>query len=87
MKDNFRRGFEIIIYIAIIVLSIVITIEGYKFTLIGHSQTAATMPLQMSLIHASIMLMGVFLGIYSVVKIIELIKNEKTFTQYGGEDL
>lgn len=88
MSNSFRRYYEIVIYVAILLLSAVMIIEGYRFTLIGHSQTSATMPFQMSFIHASILIMSVFLVVYSIVKIVQLIRNEQDYSQdFGGEDL
>ena len=88
MSNSFRRYYEVVIYVAILLLSGVMIFEGYNFTLIGHNQTSATMPFQMSLIHAAILIMSVFLAIYSIVKIIDLIRHEQDYSQnFGGEDL
>lgn len=88
MPDNFRRYYEVVIYVLIVALSAVMVIEGYNFTLIGKNQASATMPFQMSLIHAGLVIMAVFLIYYAVLKVIDLIKNEQDYTQYhGGEDL
>ena len=87
MSNTFRRYYETLIYVAISILSGVLIYEGYNFTLIGHNQTSATMPFQMSLIHASVMIMGVFLVIYSIVKIVNLVRHEQDYSQnYGGDD-
>ncbi|TQR18259.1 TRAP transporter small permease [Psychrobacillus soli] len=87
MSNAFRRYYEIVIYIAILLLCAVMIYEGYRFTLIGHSQTSATMPFQMSFIHAAILIMSMFLAVYSVVKIVHLIRNEQDYSQdFGGED-
>lgn len=88
MSNKFRRYYEVVIYISILLLSVVMIFEGYTFTLIGHNQTSATMPFQMSLIHGAILVMSIFLAIYSIVKIVDLVRNEQDYTQdYGGEDL
>jgi TRAP-type transport system small permease protein len=88
MSNTFRRYYEVFIYVAILALSGVMIFEGYNFTLIGHNQTSATMPFQMSAIHAAIFIMSVFLVIYSIVKIVDLIRHEQDYSQnYGGEDL
>lgn len=87
MSNAFRRYYEIVIYIAIVLLGCVMVYEGYQFTLIGHNQTSATMPFQMSLIHAAILIMSIFLVLYSIVKIIHLIRTEQDYSQdFGGED-
>ena len=81
MPDNFRRYYEIIIYLAIILLSLVMVVQGYSFTLLGDNQRSATMPFQMSVVHASL-----FLVFYAVLKIIDLIKNKQDYSQNFGED-
>ena len=88
MPNTFRRYYEVLIYLSIILLSIVMVIESYKFTVIGHNQSSATMPFQLSAVHASFIFMSVFLIFYAVLKIIDLIKNKQDFNRnYGGEDL
>lgn len=88
MPDNFRRYYEVVIYLSIILLSIVMVIESYKFTLIGHNQSSATLPFQLSVIHASLLIMSVFLVFYAVLKVIDLLKNRQTYNRLpGGEDL
>ena len=88
MPNKFRRYYEVFIYVLIIVLSVVMVIEGYNFTLIGKNQASATMPFQMSVIHAALIIMAVFLIYYAVLKVIDLIKNEQDYSQdFGGEDL
>ncbi len=84
MAHGFRRFYEIIIYLVIIVLTITMVIEGFKFTLVGNVQASATMPFQMSVIHAAIFIMGLLLSFYSIMKIILLIKNEVDFNSYTG---
>ncbi|MBD8014999.1 MULTISPECIES: TRAP transporter small permease [Planococcus] len=86
MPDNFRRYYEIIIYLAIILLSLVMVVQGYSFTLLGDNQRSATMPFQMSVVHASLLIMSVFLVFYAVLKIIDLIKNKQDYSQNFGED-
>lgn len=88
MPDKFRRYYEVGIYVLIIALSVVMVIEGYQFTLIGKNQASATMPFQMSVIHAALVIMAVFLIYYAVLKVIDLIRNEQDYSQdFGGEDL
>ncbi|PSL31658.1 TRAP-type C4-dicarboxylate transport system permease small subunit [Planomicrobium soli] len=87
MPNNFRRYYEVLIYLTIILLSLVIVREGYNFTLLGNNQRSATMPFQMSVIHASLLILGVFLVFYAVIKIIDLLKNKQDYSQnYGGDD-
>ncbi|WP_298829553.1 TRAP transporter small permease [uncultured Planococcus sp.] len=87
MSNNFRRYYEVIIYLAIIVLSLVMVVEGYNFTLLGDNQRSATMPFQMSVVHASLLIMSVFLVFYAVIKIVDLIKHKQDYSQtYGGDD-
>ena len=88
MSHTFRRYYEIVIYLLIIVLNVVMCIKGWEFTIIGHLQQSATMPFQMSMIHAAIFLMSFFLIIYSVIKVIRLLRNEETFdSEIGGGQL
>lgn len=86
MSHHFRRYYEIIIYLAIILISGVMVFAGWEFTLLG-KQTSATMPFKMSWIHAAIMIMGLFLTLYSVFKIIRLFRNQEDFKSHmgGGE--
>lgn len=86
MPDNFRRYYEVVIYLAIILLSLVMVVQGYSFTLLGDNQRSATMPFQMSVVHASLLIMSVFLVFYAVLKIIDLIKNKQDYSQNFGED-
>lgn len=88
MPNKLRRYYEVVIYLLIIALSVVMVIEGYQFTLIGRNQASATMPFQMSVIHAALVIMAVFLIYYAVLKVIDLIRNEQDYSQdFGGEDL
>ncbi|PWW20541.1 TRAP-type C4-dicarboxylate transport system permease small subunit [Cytobacillus oceanisediminis] len=88
MSHGFRRFYEIGIYILIFALSAVLVKEGWFFIQLGKTQTSATMPFQMSAIHAAILIMSLFLLLYSIVKIIRLIRNEEDFnSQMGGGEL
>lgn len=87
MPDNFRRYYEVVIYLSIILLSLVMVKEGYGFTLLGENQRSATLPFQMSVIHASLLILAVFLVFYAVLKIINLIKYKQDYSQnFGGDD-
>ncbi|PID24683.1 TRAP transporter small permease [Sporosarcina sp. P7] len=86
MKSSVRRFYDVAIYITILVLTLVIAKEGYKFMLLGHNQRAATLPIQMSVVHASILLMGLFLSIFAVVKIILLLQNKEPYLDGSEEE-
>lgn len=86
LSKSVRRVYELIIYIIILLLSIVMTKEGYGFMLLGRTQKSATMPFKMSLIHASIFLMALFLSLFCLVRIWYLIKDQKNkYDGNGGE--
>lgn len=86
MSHNIRRFYEIGIYVVLIVLFGVMIKTGYDFTLVG-TQTSATMPFTMSVIHAAILIMSVLLAFYSIVNIVKLLRNEVDFKSDidGGE--
>ncbi|PPA69133.1 TRAP transporter small permease [Jeotgalibacillus proteolyticus] len=87
MSDHFRKYYETLIYLSIIVLSGVMVKESYSFTLIGNNQASATMPFKLSVIHAALLMMSIFLIFYSVLKIIDLLKNDQEFKRhYEGEE-
>lgn len=81
-----RKYYEIGIYLLILVLNIVLVIEGYKFTIIGHSQLSATMGFPMSYIHVGFIIMGAFVSYYSMVQIIRILKNQYNFEQSYEEE-
>lgn len=85
--ETFRRYYEIGVYVLIACISAVLIREGWIFVEIGKSQASATMPVQMSVIHASILFMGIALFLMSLVRIGFLFKNKKNpyETMYGGE--
>lgn len=88
LSTKVRRVYEIIIYTVILILNLVMTKEGYTFILLGRTQRSATMPFQMSLIHASMFLMSLFLAIFCLVRIWYLLKNKRNkFEVQGGEDV
>ncbi|MBT2661757.1 TRAP transporter small permease [Bacillus sp. ISL-45] len=86
MSHHFRRFYEIGIYLLLLLLFAVMIMTGYDFTLIG-TQTSATMPFTMSVVHAAILIMSVLLALYSIVKIVRLIRNQEDFKSDidGGE--
>ncbi|WP_342535863.1 TRAP transporter small permease [Sporosarcina sp. FSL K6-3508] len=86
MKGSVRKFYDIGIYIVILILTLVIANEGYKFMLLGHNQQAATLPIQMSVVHASIFLMGLFISIFSVIKIVKLIQNKEPYVDGSEEE-
>ncbi|WP_336990483.1 TRAP transporter small permease [Bacillus infantis] len=88
MSHNVRRFYEVFIYLLILFLGVILVKEGWFFYQLGKNQTSATMPFQMSAIHASILIMSIFLVLYSIVKIIRLIRNKEDFnSQIGGGEL
>ncbi|MGD6855717.1 TRAP transporter small permease [Bacillus infantis] len=88
MSHNVRRFYEVFIYLLILFLGAILVKEGWFFYQLGKNQTSATMPFQMSAIHASILIMSIFLVLYSIVKIIRLIRNKEDFnSQIGGGEL
>lgn len=87
IKGNIKRFYEIGIYFLILILSLVMVVEGYNFVLLGRTQNSATMPIKMSLIHASIFIMALFLLIFCLVLIWYLIINKKnSYDINGGEE-
>lgn len=85
--ETFRRYYDIGVYVLIALISAILIKEGWTFIEIGRAQMSATMPFSMSVIHASLFIMGVFLLIMSLVRIGFLFKNKKNpfETTYGGE--
>lgn len=86
MPDKFRRYYEVLIYLSIVLLSVVMVVKGYEFTLLGNNQSSATLPFQLSVVHAFLLIMSVFLVYYAILKIIDLVKNEQDYSQHYGED-
>lgn len=87
LSHTIRSYYEISIYLSIFLLSSVMVINGYKFTLIGNNQMSATMPVQMSFIHSAILILSIFLAIFSIVKIVDLVCNRHSYIQnFGGEN-
>ena len=88
LTKKVRRVYELVIYVVILILSIIMTKEGYSFMLLGNKQNSATMPFKMSVIHASMFLMALFLTIFCLVRIWYLIKNKKNkYELNGGEEV
>lgn len=88
LTKKVRRVFELVIYTIILILSLVMTKEGYNFIVLGKTQNSATMPFKMSIIHSSIFLMALFLAIFSLVRIWYLIKDKKSkYVVNGGEEV
>ncbi|MFC0272601.1 TRAP transporter small permease [Metabacillus herbersteinensis] len=79
-----KRYYEIGIYLTILLLSAIMVKEGYAFMQLGNNQSSATMPFQMSVIHASIFIMSIFLLIFSLIKIGFLIRNKKNPYEVDG---
>ncbi|MFA1642591.1 TRAP transporter small permease [Chryseomicrobium imtechense] len=86
-SETFRRYYDIGVYVTIALISALLIKEGWTFVEIGRAQMSATMPIRMSVIHASLFIMGIFLLVMSLVRIGFLFKNKKNpyETTYGGE--
>lgn len=88
LSKKVRRIYELVIYIIILVFSLVMTKEGYTFILLGKSQRSATMPFQMSIVHASMFIMALFLSIFCLVRIWFLFKNiQNKYDVSGGDEI
>lgn len=88
LTKKVKRIYELVIYFVILILSIIMTKEGYDFMLLGRAQNSATMPIKMSVIHASMFIMALFLTIFCLVRIWYLLKNKKNkYELDGGEEV
>lgn len=86
LSKKVRRIYEIVIYTIVLVLSLVMTKEGYTFMLLGKTQRSATMPFQMSIIHASMFIMALFLSVFCLVRIWFLFRNQPNKYDVSGGD-
>src|SRR5690625_3975990 len=84
LTDKVRRIYELVIYMFILVLSLIMTKEGYNFMLLGNNQISATMPIKMSVIHASMFIMALFLSMFCLVRIWYFFKNTKNKYEVEG---
>ncbi|MCM3412725.1 TRAP transporter small permease [Metabacillus litoralis] len=84
LSTKVRRFYEIGIYVLILLLSAVMVREGYNFMELGRTQSSATMPIQMNVIHSSIFIMGIFLLIFSIIRIAYLVRNKKNPYEVNG---
>jgi TRAP-type transport system small permease protein len=84
LSKKVRRFYDIVINLTILGISAVMVKEGYAFVQLGKAQASATMPFQMSLIHASIFIMSLFLLLFSLVRIGLLIGNKKNPYEVDG---
>lgn len=82
-----RKVFDVCINFSILILSVIMVKQSYTFIELGKLQKSATMPFQMSVIHASIFIMSLFLLVFSLVKIYYLFRNKKNpyEVEGGGE--
>lgn len=87
LTQKVRRIYELVIYIVILILSLMMTKEGYNFMLLGRTQNSATMPFKMSIVHASMFLMALFISFFCLVRIWYLIKDKKNKYDVGGEGI
>ncbi|ASS89881.1 TRAP transporter small permease [Aeribacillus pallidus] len=67
--------YEAFIYLAVAIFCAVVAYQGYQFALIGIGQKSATMTIDMSVIHASIGIAVLFISIYALLHIVELMKS------------
>jgi TRAP-type transport system small permease protein len=67
--------YEAFIYLAVAIFCAVVVYQGYQFALIGIGQKSATMTIDMSVIHASIGIAVLFISIYALLHIVELMKS------------
>lgn len=74
LPKRVRELYEGFIYLIIVLFSLVVAYYGYKFILIGRGQTSATMTIDMSIIHASIAISMIFIGVYAFFHVIDYIK-------------
>ncbi|MBM4761255.1 TRAP transporter small permease [Bacillus sp. B15-48] len=87
-KGKVRKIYDIVINFTILALSAVMVKESYTFVQLGKVQSSATMPFQMSVIHATILIMSLFLLLFSLVKIGWLFTNKKNpYEVDGGGEL
>lgn len=84
LTNQVRRIYELVIYMFILVLSLIMTKEGFSFMLLGRTQNSATMPIKMSVIHASMFIMALFLSIFCLVRIWYFFKNTKNKYEVEG---
>ncbi len=84
LTNKVRRIYELVIYMFILVLSLIMTKEGYNFMLLGNKQNSATMPIKMSVIHASMFIMALFLSMFCLVRIWYFFKNTKNKYEVEG---
>lgn len=82
-----KKVFEICINFTILILSVIMVKQSYTFIELGKLQKSATLPFQMSAIHASIFIMSIFLVLFSLVKIYFVFRDKKNpyEVEGGGE--
>ncbi len=83
-SEKVRRYYDVGINFTILILSAIMVKEGYAFIQLGKSQASATMPFQMSVIHAGIFIMSLFLFLFSLVRIGFLLSNKKNDYEVEG---
>lgn len=88
LSEKVQRYFDIGINFSILILSVIMVKESYSFVLVGETQRSATLPFNMSAIHASILIMSIFLLIFTLVRIYFLFKDKKNpFEVEGGGEI
>ncbi len=83
-SEKGKRVAHTCIYLSILLVSVILIKEGYAFTLLGNNQSSATMPFKMSVIHASMLIMGCFLFLFSLIRIGFYVANKKNPYEVEG---
>lgn len=77
-----------IIFVLISIFNIVVIYSGYKFLLIGARAFSPALHWPMYLHHGSVFLFGIFALFYSILKLIELLKNpELALKNFESEEI
>lgn len=75
LPEKAKVIYEALIYLTVAIFCAVIAYQGYQFTLVGVGQKSATMAIDMSIIHASIGIAVLFIAIYALLHIVEMLKS------------
>ncbi|MFS0824497.1 TRAP transporter small permease [Bacillus sp. 1P02SD] len=83
-----RKVFDICIMISLLLISVIMIKESLSFVQIGTAQLSATMPIKMSWIHGSMLILSTFLSLFALVRIGYLFGNKKNpYEVEGGGEL
>ncbi|TMW72291.1 TRAP transporter small permease [Alteribacter natronophilus] len=80
--ERIRHYYYAFVSVIVAATAFFIAYHGWSFIQTGQGQSSATMPVQMSWIHASISISMIFIGAYAVMNMIAYIKNKGN----GGEE-